>query len=357
MPETLPLRHLRTAVPSTRSGFRATRRALVCISALALFAASCSSGSDAAAAVNGQNIDRSSFDHDLSLIAKNKVLKARAVQKNGKLDPAVSTAWLTALISNQVAEQAVRRAGTKIIKADRTAAQQWGDQFFGTAAAFAAFPKSFRDAALARYAYVPAFVRTHTKAPTDADLMANYNASLAQSCASRRFISHILVASEAEANTVAAELAAGTSFAQVAASTSTDTQSAKNGGALGCIDGSQVDPAFAAAVAVLPLGQVSAPVKTQYGWHVIKAEDVGTALPFAKVKEEIRTDLVEHGPAGQKQLVADVAKAKVTVADSIGRWVVSNGAGKVELPKTKSKPSSTSPTTSSSTTTLPATQP
>ena len=163
---------------------------------------------------------------------------------------------------------------------------------------------------LARNAYVQAFVRTHTKPPTEAELRANYDSALAQSCASRRFISHIVVASEDAAKAVAAQLATGSSFAEVAAKRSTDAQTAERGGKLGCIDGQELGPAFAVAVAALPLGQVSAPVQTDSGWHIITAQDVEQALPFDSVKDEIRNDLVERGAAGQRKLVAQIARGE-----------------------------------------------
>jgi hypothetical protein len=99
---------------------------------------------------------------------------------------------------------------------------------------------------------------------------------------------------------------------------------------------------------------VSAPVKTQYGWHVIKAEDVEQALPFDSVKKEIRTDLIEHGEEGQKKLLALMAKAKVKVPPKLGRWVVKDGNGTVEPPKSATTTTTGGgPTGSTSSTTKP----
>ncbi len=358
MPETLPQPsptpddHVRTR---RRRRFRRSSLALAVVLVLALLLAACGSDSTAGVTVGSTSLSESAVQGQLDAIAKNATIKAQAV-KDGKLDPGVVGSWLTALVETEVAKQAVDKAGTKVTKADKAAAQAWADGFFGSADAFAAFPKSFRSEALRRYAYVPAFVRTHTKKPTETAVRAAYDDSLGRNCPSGHYVSHILVASEASANAVVAELAAGQDFAQVAAKESTDTQSAQRGGALGCIDQQQIDPTFAAAAAATPVGSVSAPVHTQFGWHIIKVQDVAEALPFDAVKSEIRTDLVEQGPAGRKALVKLMAAAKVKVAKRFGHWQVKDGQGSVQPPTTTTttKPggsSTTRPAGAASTTT------
>lgn len=329
-------------------------RALAGVAILALVAVGCSSDSAAALTVNGKDVSQSSVESEFSTIAKNSEIKTQLAQSGGKLPAAIKAAWLTALVETTVAQRVVQQDKTKIIEDDRIAAEQWADQFFGSQAIVKAFPKSFRKTLLDRYANVPAYVRTHTKPPTDANALTSYESSLAKSCASRRFVSHILVATEAEAQAITAQLAAGANFQQLAQTSSTDKQSGANGGVLGCIDSQQVDPTFAAAAAALPLGQVSAPVKTEFGWHVIKAEDVALALPFETVKKEILRDLVEHGQEGQGKLLKLMAQAKVKVASKFGRWVVKDGSGHVEPPKSAASTSTTNSSSSgSSTTTTP----
>ncbi len=352
MPETVPQLSRTTDARGRARPRRRPRRgatALALVAAFALVLAACGSDTPAGVTVGSSSISESTVQGQLDAIAKNSTIKAQAV-KAGKLDPSVVGSWLTALVETEVAKQALDKAGTKITSADKAAAQSWADGFFGSASAFAAFPKSFRNAALARYASVPAYVRTHTKAPTDADIRKAYDDSLARNCPSRHYVSHILLTSESSAQAAEAELAAGQDFKQVAAKESTDSQSAQRGGALGCIDGQQIDATFAAAAAATPVGTVSAPVHTQYGWHVIKVEDVAQALPFDSVKSEIRTDLVEQGPAGRKALVKLMAAAKVKVAHRFGRWQVKNGQGSVQpvpTTTTTTKPSAPSTTTTS----------
>jgi parvulin-like peptidyl-prolyl isomerase len=317
------------------------------VSVVALGLTACGSGSESAVEVAGRTVDESTVNGELAAIAKNPQLKDQAAKK-GKVTPEVTAAWLTTVIETEVAAQAVEKADTKITKADKAAAQSWADGYFGSAAAFAAFQESFRDAVLARRENVNAFIRTHTKPPTEAEVRTAYDTSLVQNCASQRFVSHVLVADEATAKKAQAELAAGASFKDVAAKYSTDTQSKARGGALGCIDGQQLDATFAAAANATPVGQVSAPVKTQFGYHLIKVEDVAQALPFDSVKTEIRDDLVEQGPAGTKALQKLMAAAKVKLASRYGRWEVKDGRGQVQ-PKTTT--TTTKPASSSSTTT------
>lgn len=100
---------------------------------------------------------------------------------------------------------------------------------------------------------------------------------------------HILVKSEEEARKVMAELNQGTDFALLAKEHSIDSN-AKEGGELGWFEASQMVKPFSDAVAALEIGTVSsAPVKTQFGWHVIKLEDKRSATPpaFAAIRSSL----------------------------------------------------------------------
>ncbi|NOC93757.1 peptidylprolyl isomerase [Ruegeria sp. HKCCD6604] len=84
--------------------------------------------------------------------------------------------------------------------------------------------------------------------------------------------SHILVESEEEAKALKAQLDDGADFAELARENSTGP-SGPNGGALGWFGKGQMVPEFEAAVIALEKGQVSAPVQTQFGWHLVKLND------------------------------------------------------------------------------------
>lgn len=109
--------------------------------------------------------------------------------------------------------------------------------------------------------------RSVTFTPTDAK--AYYVAHASQfNVPETRTVSHILVANEALAKTIRAEVTPA-NFAALARQYSTDTGSKAQGGALGAVQAAQVVAPFAKAAFALKVGQISQPVHSQYGWHII----------------------------------------------------------------------------------------
>jgi peptidyl-prolyl cis-trans isomerase C len=102
---------------------------------------------------------------------------------------------------------------------------------------------------------------------------------------------HILVETEDEAKAVAAELKKGMDFAELAKQKSKDPGAAAEGGDLGYFTKDQMVPEFADTAFKLDKGQLSDPVKSQFGWHVIKVEDKRErpVPPFEQVKDQIQT--------------------------------------------------------------------
>jgi hypothetical protein len=86
------------------------------------------------------------------------------------------------------------------------------------------------------------------------------DAQVRQGCTSGRFVAQIIVATQAEATTLAQQLAAGADFAQLAAARSADASSATNGGELGCVDAVQLSDARGTAAASATIGKVSDPI-------------------------------------------------------------------------------------------------
>ncbi len=81
---------------------------------------------------------------------------------------------------------------------------------------------------------------------------------------------HILVETEEEANDVLARLEAGEDFGELASELSTDPGSASQGGELGFVVQGTFVPAIDEAVFSLPIGEISDPIETQFGWHIVE---------------------------------------------------------------------------------------
>lgn len=84
---------------------------------------------------------------------------------------------------------------------------------------------------------------------------------------------HILVADEKTAKEIKKELVAGADFAELAKAKSTDTASKDAGGDLGYFAQGAMDPAFEKVAFSLKIGETSEPVKSSYGYHIIRVED------------------------------------------------------------------------------------
>jgi peptidyl-prolyl cis-trans isomerase C len=125
---------------------------------------------------------------------------------------------------------------------------------------------------------------------------------------------HILVATEQEAKDIEAQLKGGADFAALAKEKSKDPGAA-NGGDLGYFTKDQMVPEFAEAAFKLDKGQISDPVHTQFGWHIIKVEDkrIKPTPSFDQVKPQLE-NFVAH--RAQAELVDSLRKtAKIERLD------------------------------------------
>ncbi|MGP0089421.1 MAG: peptidylprolyl isomerase [Xanthobacteraceae bacterium] len=120
---------------------------------------------------------------------------------------------------------------------------------------------------------------------------------------------HILVETEADAKAVLVELKKGTDFAALAKQKSKDPGAA-DGGDLGYFTKDQMVPEFAEVAFKLNKGQTSDPVKTQFGWHIIKVEDKRKReVPsFEQVKPQLESYLVRKAQADYVSKLRDGAK-------------------------------------------------
>ncbi|MBE6617967.1 MAG: peptidylprolyl isomerase [Ruminococcaceae bacterium] len=108
--------------------------------------------------------------------------------------------------------------------------------------------------------------------------------------------SHILVDSEDFAKELASKIAAGEVTFEDAAAEHSTCPSGKAGGELGDFGAGQMVPEFENACNDMEVGTVSAPVKTQFGWHLIKLNkrEMGEKIKFADVKGDIYQSLMQE---------------------------------------------------------------
>lgn len=150
-------------------------------------------------------------------------------------------------------------------------------------------------------------------AADEAELRKRYQDQIAKySSAEKREVSHILVAvaanasaadkkaAEAKANKLAAEAKApGADFAALARANSDDSGSKANGGSLGWLAKGGMPGAFDDTAFAMQAGEVRGPVKTDFGWHIVKVTGVQAAVqrPF----DEVRADLEKEVQEGARE--------------------------------------------------------
>jgi len=328
------------------------------VAVLALAASSCgSSGSTGTAAysVNGHSTPRSTFNGELKTLAANTDFVTALQQQQAKvtgqaantIDAGFARQVMGFEILMRLAHQEVTAKNLKVDPTVTTVAQQLAAQQFGGDTAWAKYPQTFKDAQVAQ---ISEFLQLRLSfaghsALDDATLKAVFDkdpTAYAQKC-----LSHILVATQADANKVADQLKAGADFATLAKSTSTDTGSGAQGGQLrdqttgGCQSKAQIDSAyvaeFAKAADAATKGVPTAPFQSQYGWHVILVTDVQQPT-FDQVKSQVTSDVLSGGTAGLQAWETDsYAKMKLTIDPRYGTWdpktkaVIAAPAGKTDI--------------------------
>ena len=125
----------------------------------------------------------------------------------------------------------------------------------------------------------------------EADLKAAYESVKSQYTGKEYHVEHILVEKEADAKAITAQLKAGANFEELAKAKSKDPGSAPTGGDLGWVSEKSLVPEFSKAMVQFKKGQITdKPVKTQFGWHIIKMDDVRDvkAPPMEEIKDQLK---------------------------------------------------------------------
>ena len=152
--------------------------------------------------------------------------------------------------------------------------------------------KHYWDRRSLRDSYFETQIRTQI---TDAQARSYYDAQIKDyKSAEEVRASHILVKSEDQAKAIFEQIAHDGDFAELAAKHSADPGSSGNGGDLGYFGRGRMVPEFEKTAFATPVGEVALPIKSQFGWHIIKVTDKRNRKPpeFETLKERIITRLV-----------------------------------------------------------------
>jgi peptidyl-prolyl cis-trans isomerase C len=148
---------------------------------------------------------------------------------------------------------------------------------------------------------------------TDAEVQAEYDKFTASNGGKEYRARHILVEKEDEAKAVIASIKGGAKFEDIAKKQSKDPGSGANGGDLDWANASSYVAEFSEAMVKLEKGQMTqAPVKSQFGWHIIRVDDVRQAqLPkFEEIKDQIAQQMKQQKVAAFQASLREKAKVE-----------------------------------------------
>ncbi|MGI8806819.1 MAG: peptidylprolyl isomerase, partial [Acidimicrobiales bacterium] len=296
---------------------------------LALVATACGSVSPYAAKVDNKSISQDDLEKELRSIAANgpylKLVESRQQVKGtgaGTFDAAFTALALTRQIYYQLIGAELTKRKLTVGPADLAAARATVIEQIQGEDVFKDFPKAYQDELVLRQAQLDLLTLSLNGQSGSADEAArayydSHKDQFANAC-----VSHILVATQEKADELKARVGRGEDYATVAKAESSDTQSAQKGGELGCDINQDTGfvPEFLLAVLNQPVGEVGKPVKTQFGFHVIKVTS-RQVPPFDQVKDQARSKLAE---GGQEKLLTwlqeTVGKAKIEINPRYGTF-------------------------------------
>ncbi len=125
--------------------------------------------------------------------------------------------------------------------------------------------------------------------------------------------SHILVKTEADAKDIAKQLKKGGDFAELAKKLSQDKGSAENGGDVGSFTKETMVKPFADKAFSMKVGEISGPVKSQFGWHIIKVTEIRPLKKFADLSDEDKRSVKRTMLAAEMEMLK--GQAKITIND------------------------------------------
>jgi parvulin-like peptidyl-prolyl isomerase len=306
---------------------RSLALAAAALAAVTLVAAGCGDSdevpADAVAVVDGTTITRSSLDSLLARAKKSYAAQKRTFPKAGTSEyQSLQTQAVAYLVQREEYAREADKLGIDVTDQQiaKKVAEVKKQYFGGNQTKFekgladqgytkATLEEDIRSQLLTEGIYKKV---TSDAKVTDADVKSYYEKNRANyTVPESRSVRHILVKTKADADRIRAELVNGGDFAALAKANSIDPGSKDAGGKLTVSKGQTVAP-FDKAAFSLDTNELSQPIKTQFGYHLIQPlGDVkpGSVTPFDQVKDQIRTQLEsEKKNTAVNKWVADVEK-------------------------------------------------
>ena len=291
---------------------RSLALAAAALAAVTLVAAGCG-GSDevptnAVAVVDGSSITRASLDDLLTRAKLSYAAQKRSFPKAGTSEyQTLQTQAVAYLVQRQEYASEAEKLGIQVKdtqiakKVDQVRKQYFSDnqaKFVQGLKAQGYTEATLREELRSQLLTEGIYDKVTAAAKvTDADVNSYYAKNKANySVPESRAVRHILVKTKAEADRIRAELVSGGDFAALAKANSLDPGSKDQGGKLTVSKGQTVAP-FDKAAFSLETNEVSEPVKTQFGYHIIQplaAVKAGSVTPLSQVQDQIRTQLVSQ---------------------------------------------------------------
>ena len=312
----------------------------------------CSTTSAVAASVNGHDISNAAVTDDVSDFAQSADFRGRLQQqgvrltKDGPVPTSFSAQWLVSLMQNEAVRLVAKQRHVAATSQELAAARAQFQSSQSSGKAFGQLPSRLQMRLVAASALQSA-LRASLKPVSNAPALQQAYQALQADCASKKLVGHILVATPEAAQQVEDQLTQGTSFAALAKQVSTDRGSAAQGGLLTCVDSAQwtqLDPTFSAAATATPVGGISKPIKTQFGYHIIEVLELtpDNAAPLVAATAQPADPLAPVVTNFFKQ-------AKLYVNARYGTLRRQGGQFTIDPPKPKTVKSRPAPTPSTTT--------
>ena len=342
--------------PSSRPG-----ALLAAVMSLLVLAGACSSvGDEPAATVAGTEISQSEVEDELEAITSNDEYLAGIEQQlqtqargegEGTYDAGFVARLLSLRVYFELVEQELERRDAGVTQEDLDTARAQTIEGVGGEETFERFPDSYQERLVRQRAVLAAAEEEFAGGGLEeGEARAYYEENQAEF--ETRCLAHLLVgtaeggagdstpeAAAAEAADLYAQIQAGADFTELASSAANDdTTSAAEGGSLDCITRqTQFDPVFLEAAFDAEVGEVTEPVETQFGSHLILVSSAEVP-PFEEVEPQIEQLLSEgDGAAFNDFLRTTTCEADVDIASRYGSWDTSmcedGGLGAVTPPE------------------------